>query len=140
MYISITVFGDCAESCLVTRGDGVSLNAVGGTVAVGSEYTDAYTFDVYALTHPGLAVDYRFKPDGDRSALDLPVDVASAPAGSRLAWVYNGCSGTSSRFPRPRLWSRYTADSTVTISRGYDGADFPAWIQGIDFSGLNTEE
>jgi hypothetical protein len=33
------------------------------------------------------------------------------------------------------MWSRYTAADTVTVSRGYDGAEFPAWIQGIDFSG-----
>jgi len=131
--------GDCAESCLVTLGDGVNTNAVESTVAVGSEYTDAYSFDVYALTHPGLAVDHRFKADGDRSALDLPVAVNAAVAGQRFAWSYNGCSGTSSRFPRPRFWSRYTADDTVTLSRGYDGADFPAWIQGIDFSGLNID-
>ena len=63
----------------------------------------------------------------------------AAPAGARFGWVYNGCSGTSSRFPRPRFWARYTADDTVTVSRGYDGADFPAWIQGIDFSGMNLE-
>ena len=49
-----------------------------------------------------------------------------AGLGARLALVYNGCGGTSSRFPRPRFWSRYTADDTVTVSRGYDGADFPA--------------
>jgi hypothetical protein len=118
----------------------VTVNAIENRVAVGSEYPDAYSFDVYALTHPGLSVDHRFKPEGDRDALDLAVGIDAAPVGARLAWVYNGCSGTSSRFPRPRFWSRYTADDQLTVSRGYDGADFPAWVQGVDFSGLNQSD
>lgn len=56
--------------------------------------------------------------------------------GARFAWAYNGCHGGASRFPRPGLWSRYTGDNTVRLSRGYDGADFPAWVQGIDVSGI----
>ena len=31
----------------------------------------------------------------------------------------------------------YTTDGELTISRGHDGKDFPAWVQGIDLSGLN---
>jgi len=41
----------------VTLGDGVSQNARETTVAVGSEYTDAYSFDAYVLTHASIAVD-----------------------------------------------------------------------------------
>ena len=129
--------GDCAESCLVTLGDGVSQNANEATVAVGSEYTDAYAFDVYVLTHPDLAVDYRFKADGDTTGLDVAVVVDTTTGGARFGWAYNGCGGTGGSFPRPRFWARYTADGEVTLSRGYDGLMFPAWVQGIDFSGLN---
>ena len=129
--------GDCAESCLITLGDGVVENVTESTVAVGSEYTDAYDFDVYTLTHADLNVDHRFKADGDSTVLDLPVTVDATSSGARFGWSYNGCNGTGSAFPRPRMWARYTDDSTVTVSRGYDGQNFPAWVQGIDLSELN---
>ncbi|NRB73506.1 MAG: hypothetical protein HRU46_04045 [Verrucomicrobiales bacterium] len=130
--------GDCAEACLVTLGDGVNQNAVESLVAVGSEYTDAYDFDVYTLSHPDMKVDHRFKVDGDSAVLDLPVVVDTALTGVRFGWVYNGINGTGNYHPRSRFWARYTDDSTVTISRGSDGNPYPAWVQGIDFSGLNN--
>ena len=78
----------------MTLGDGVSQNASETTVAVGSEYTDAYSFDTYVLTHASIAVDYRFKIDGDKSpGLDVAVTVDSTTAGARFGWVYNGCNG-----------------------------------------------
>ncbi|MGJ8673538.1 LamG-like jellyroll fold domain-containing protein [Rubritalea sp.] len=129
--------GDGAEACLVTLGDGVNQNATESTVAVGSEYTDAYWFDVYTMTHPDLNVDYRFKADGDFGSTDLAVTVDTASAGARFGWVYNGCNGNGNYFPRPKLWSRYTADGEITLSRGCSGQNFPAWVQGINFSGLN---
>ena len=89
------------------------------------------------MTQAGLAVDHRFKVDGDSAATDLAVTVDAAASGTRMGWVYNGCNGTGTYFARPRLWSRYTADGEVTISRGFSGQNFPAWVQGIDFSGLN---
>jgi len=129
--------GDSAEACLVTLGNGVSQNATENTVAVGSEYTDAYSFDVYTLTHSDLAVDYRFKPDGNSGASDLAVAVDTAPSGARMGWVYNGVNGTGTFFSRPRMWARYTSDGQITISRGFSGQNFPAWVQGIDFSEMN---
>ncbi|MGJ8678528.1 MAG: hypothetical protein ACSHX0_13520, partial [Akkermansiaceae bacterium] len=130
--------GDSAESCLVTLGDGVTQNATESTVAVGSEYTDAYDFDVYTMTNASLAVDHVFLSDGNSANTDVAVSVDSTTTGARFGWVYNGCNGTGDYFPRPRLWSRYTDDDEVTISRGFSGQNFPAWIQGIDFSGLNN--
>lgn len=65
-----------------------------------------------------FAVDQRFKVDGDSSASDLVVTVNAAPAGARFCWVYNGCNGRGTAFPRPRLWSRHTSDKEVTVSRG----------------------
>ena len=129
--------GDCAESCLVTLGDGVNQNVSESTVAVGSEYTDAYDFDVYVLSHDGLQVDHRFKADADSAVLDLGVAVDSASAGARFGWVYNGVNGTGTYHPRDIFWARYTDDNTITISRGFDGQNFPAWVQGVDFSGVN---
>ncbi|MCK4563640.1 MAG: cadherin-like domain-containing protein, partial [Verrucomicrobia bacterium] len=130
--------GDCAEACLVTLGDGASQNASETTVAVGSEYTDAYDFDVYVLTHPSISVDHRFKADGDATGLDVPVAVDTAVAGARFGWVYNGCNGTGTYHPRSLFWTRYTGDAEVTISRGFDGQNFPAWVQAIDLSGLDN--
>ncbi|WP_411826912.1 putative Ig domain-containing protein [Luteolibacter sp. AS25] len=130
--------GDGAEGCLVTLGNGVNQNATESTVAVGSEYTDTYWFDVYTMTHPDLSVDNRFKTDGNVGDTDLAVTVNSAPSGARFGWVYNGCNATGDSVSRAKLWSRYTDNDEVTISRGYSGQNFPAWIQGIDFSGLNN--
>lgn len=107
-------------------------------MAVGSEYTDAYDFDVYVLTHPGISVDYRFLTDGNSAASDLAVTVDSASAGTRFGWVYNGCNGTGTAHPRSLFWARYTSDTEVTISRGRNGQNFPAWVQAIDLSGLNN--
>ncbi|HKL22352.1 MAG TPA: hypothetical protein VJ904_11125, partial [Tichowtungia sp.] len=129
--------GDCAESCLVTLGDGVNQNASESTVAVGSEYSDAYDFDVYVLTHPAIAVDYRFVADGNKDMTDVAVTVDTAATGARFGWVYNGVNGTGDYHPRDIFWARYTADGEVTISRGFDGQTFPAWVQGVDLSGLN---
>ncbi|MDG2345265.1 MAG: hypothetical protein P8M62_04315 [Opitutae bacterium] len=106
-------------------------------MAVGSEYSDAYDFDVYVMTHSDLAVDYRFKVDGDSTITDLAQTVDTTSAGSRFSWVTNGCNGTGAAFARPRMWARYTDDGEITISRGYSGQNFPAWIQGIDFSAVN---
>lgn len=130
--------GDCAEACLVTLGDGVSQNATENSVAVGSEYTDVYDFDVYVLTHPDITVDYRYLADGNIHALDLPVAVDTTTAGARFGLVYNGVNGTGTWHPRSIFWARYTADGEVTISRGFDGQNFPAWVQGVDLSGLNN--
>lgn len=129
--------GDSAEASLVTLGNGVAQNATENKVAVGSEYSDGSDFDVYVMTHADLAVDHRFKADGDSGVTDLAVTVDNATAGERFGWSYNGCNGTGDNFPRPRMWARYTANGKVTISRGHSGQNFPAWVQGIDFSGLN---
>ena len=91
------------------------------------------------MTHGNLKVDHQFKADDDKGATDVTVTVDPATSQtSRFAWVYNGCNGKGSAFPRSRMWSRYTAEDTITISRGYSGQSFPAWIQGIDFSDLNN--
>ena len=87
------------------------------------------------MTHADLAVDYRFKADGT-NVLDLEVTVDAATDNYRFGWVTNGCNGSGSAHPRDIFWGRYTADTTVTISHGYDGQDFPAWVEGVDFSGI----
>ncbi|MCM8530794.1 MAG: hypothetical protein NE330_06495, partial [Lentisphaeraceae bacterium] len=132
--------GDCAESCLVTLGDGVNQRSTESTVAVGSEYTDAYDFDVYVLTHPSILIDHSFLQDGNRTVQDLPVIVDTTTAGARFAWAYNGLNGLGHWHPRSLFWARYTGDSEITISRGLGGQTFSAWVQGLDLSGLNDEK
>ncbi|MCM8536043.1 MAG: metallophosphoesterase [Lentisphaeraceae bacterium] len=132
--------GDCAESCLVTLGDGVNQNSTENSVAVGSEYTDAYDFDVYVLTHPSISIDHLYVEDGNQKVLDLPVKVSAATTGTRFAWAYNGLNGIGRWHPCSLFWARYTGDSEITLSRGFEGQTFPAWVQGIDFSGLNNKK
>ena len=127
--------GDCAEAVVVTLGDGVNQNDTETSVAVGSEYTDQYHFDVYAMTHPDLQVDHVFKVDGDQNVLDKALIMPdTATDGQRFAWSYNTLNGTGTAFPRPRMWAHYLDNATVQLSRGYDGQAYAAWVQGIDFS------
>lgn len=136
--------GDSASGALVTLGDGVNQNTNETLVSWCGEYAHTRHFDIYAMTHPNLAVDYRFKADGDTNVLDIPVTVDSATAGQRFGWVTNSCNGSGNAHPRDRFWARYTAADEITISRGYDGQDIPAWVEGINFnaiiSGSNTSQ
>ncbi len=129
--------GDAAEGSLITLGDGVNQNSTETEIAVGQEYTDDKDFEVYALTHDDLAVDYRFKADGDRGSItyDVTVDTASTATG-RMSLVYNGCNGTGTAYPRPIFSSHYDDDNTVRLQRRRSGQNWPAWVQGIDFSGI----
>ncbi len=128
--------GDSASGAVITLGNGVDQNASETSVAWCGEYEHTRDFDIYTMTHTDLANDYRFKTDGDTDVLDLEVTVDSATDGYRMGWVTNTCSGSGNAHPRDRFWARYTADTTVTISRGYDGQAFVAWVQGADFSGV----
>jgi len=130
--------GDAAEAVLLTLGDGVNQNAVEGSVAAGIEYAgNALDFEVYALTHPDLAVDYRFKVDGDAGALTFDQAVDAAVTG-RMALAYNGQNGTGSAYPRPMFSARYVSDTSIRLERRRSGQDFPAWVQGIDFSAIDN--
>jgi uncharacterized repeat protein (TIGR01451 family) len=129
--------GEAGEGILLTLGDGVTQNATESTLAAGSEFGNDKDFEVYAITHPSLAVDYEFKADGDNGALTVDVGVSAATA-DRMALVTNGLGGTGNDYPRSILSSRYFADTTARIERRRSGATFPAWVQGIDFSGLQA--
>ncbi len=131
--------GDAAEGSLITLGNGVAKNVNESTVAVGQEYNDNKDFEVYALTHSNLAVDYNFKADGNSA--DLSVDVTTNSASdvnARMAIVYNGCNGTGTAYPRPILSAHYLNNNTVRLERRRSGQDFPAWVEALDFSGFNN--
>ncbi|MEM7583364.1 MAG: C25 family cysteine peptidase [Acidobacteriota bacterium] len=130
--------GDAGEGVLVTLGDGVNQNVSETSVAAGLEVAgNAVDFEVYALTHSDLATDYVFKADGDSGA--LTVDVATAAAGQqRMALITNGQNGTGNAFPRPMFSARYTAATTIRMERRRTGQNFPAWIQGVDFSAISA--
>ncbi|MEL7060841.1 MAG: SdrD B-like domain-containing protein, partial [Acidobacteriota bacterium] len=130
--------GESAEGVLITLGNGVAQNANESTVAVGTEFGGvAYDFEVYALTHPDMAVDYRFKTDGSSGSLtfDQTVDLAGA---ERMAIVTNGTGDGGDNYPRSQFSARYFNDTTVRLQRRRSGANFPAWVQGIDFSSVEV--
>ena len=122
--------GNQAEGVAITLGNGVSKNTTESLVAVGTEIGGtAVDFEVWTLTHPLLAVDYRFKADGDAGNLtvDVPVDAAGA---DRMALVYNGQDGNSDNYPRPIFSARYLNDSLVRLERRRSGSAFPALAAG----------
>ncbi|MFQ5492587.1 MAG: prepilin-type N-terminal cleavage/methylation domain-containing protein [Candidatus Dojkabacteria bacterium] len=130
--------GDAAEGVLVTLGDGVNQNGTETQVSVGMEYGgNSMNFEVYALTHPDLAVDYRFKADGHAGNLTLDTTVDSASdVDARMALIYNGQNGTGNAYPRPHFSARYINNTTVRAERRRTGQNWPAWIQGINFSAI----
>jgi hypothetical protein len=131
--------GDAAEGSLITLGDGVNQNTSESSVAIGQEYNDNKNFEVYALTHLNLAVDYKFKADGDSA--EITVDVVTdtiTDTDARMSLVYNGCNGTGTAYPRPILSARYLDDNTIRLERRRSGQNFPAWVEAMDFSGFNA--
>ncbi len=135
-HTSANGLGNAAEGVLLTLGNGVVQNATEGLVAAGIEYAgNNLDLEVYALTHPDLGVDYAFKTDGDGIALTVDVAVP-APGNQRMALSYNGQNGTGPLYPRPMFSARYFNDTTIRLQRRYSGQDFPAWVQGIDFTGI----
>ncbi len=124
--------GDAGEGQIITLGDGVNQNATENEVAVGTEEADDRDFEVYALTHPDILVDYRFKTDGNNDDLTVDVSVDSASSCSaRMALSYNSCNGTGSAYPRPIFSARYYDDDTVRLERRRWDQPFAAWVQGI---------
>ncbi len=131
--------GDAAEAVLVTLGDGVNRNVTESLVAAGIEYAaNAVDFEVWALSHPDLAVDYRFKLDGDGGSETVDVAVTAATQ-NRMALAYNGQNGTGTAYPRPMFSARYVNDTAVRLERRRSGQAFPAWVQGIDFSRITGD-
>lgn len=131
--------GDSTSGTIITLGDGVNQNASETLVSYCGEYTSTKSLDVYTMTHSSLAVDYRFKADGDSTLQDLAITVDSATDGYRFAWITNGTNGSGSAHPRDIFWARYTGDTEVTLSHGYTGQAWPAWVEGVDFSGITYE-
>ncbi len=130
--------GDASEGTLITLGDGVNQNTNETSVAVGQEYSDTREFEVYALTHDDISVDYRFKADGNGADLtyDQTVDTAASST-ARMALGYNTCNGTGDAYPRPIFSARYTSNTNIQLLRNRWNQAFVAWTQSIDFSGIN---
>ena len=131
--------GTTAEGVVLTLGDGVDRERQRDAVAAGiHEANNALAFDVYALTHPGLAVDHSLQAQRATPTLTgVSVgQLASAAPGSRLALSYNAPSDTTTDVLPARMFSaRYEATRTSITPRAAPGtgADFAAWVQGIDF-------
>ena len=135
-YTDTAGIGEGAEGVLITLGDGANQSSDESSVAIGQEYPRDKNFEVYALTHSDMNVDYRFKNDGDSGNLTVDVSMDSA-VNSRMALVTNGCNGTGTAYPRPNFSARYISDNTIRLERRRSGQAFPAWVQGIDFSGIS---
>jgi len=129
--------GNGAEGVLITLGNGVAKNTNETTVAVGAYYAVSRSFDVYALTNPSLLVDYQFKTNGDSTSLTYDQTTSTvASQYNRMALVYNGCASTATSFPIPIFSARYYTDTSIRMERRRTGVNFPAWTEGINFSGI----
>ncbi|MFH1984954.1 MAG: C25 family cysteine peptidase [Pseudomonadota bacterium] len=137
-YTNDNGIGDAAEGVLLTLGNGVTQNTNETLLAAGIEYNNnAVDFEVYALTHGALRVQHIFKPDGDATNNIVDVDYPGAAVklqGYGMALSYNGQGATNTTYPRPMLSARFIDTDTIRLERRRYGTDFPAWVQGIDFS------
>jgi hypothetical protein len=132
--------GRSAEGSIVTLGNGVNVNSAESVVAVGQQTgVTAKAFTVYALTHPSLVVDYRFRASGTGSSAAIPTNSA-AGCSDRMAMTYNGLVGTSTNWVRAIFRSRYSNDTTITMTRPSADGSFAAWAQGIQFCNFITFE
>ncbi|MDA8019639.1 MAG: C25 family cysteine peptidase [Thermoanaerobaculia bacterium] len=127
----------------ITLGNGVTQNASETTVAVGAEAPTTKSVEVWTMTHPDLAVDYRFKPDGDFGATTVNVTVdAATNATKRFAVVFNAHDVND--FTNQQAWddaiiaAQYTTNTNVALTRANSGSVFPAWVQGVDFTGVDV--
>ena len=151
-FTSDNGIGDASEGVLITLGDGVNQAVCPATesmVSVGLEHSRTVDFEVYAITHVDgdLAVDYRFKVDGDSDILTLAVSVDDVAASTdTMALSYNGMEGTGPAYGRPIFSARYTNTDEITLERRRNDnaaqtfANFPAWVQGIDFGNVLIDE
>ena len=149
--------GDGWEGQVFTLGDGVAQLAVETTVAVGGEYADSRTAEVYVHSHPMLAVDYRFGTDGGSPGIPtssltgtVPIDGALGPetyfggpgvlstGGYRLTVLGNSSNGAGNAYPRPLAWSRPTASATATWTRSRTGQRGAFWLQSVDFANIRS--
>ncbi len=139
------------EGQVFTLGNGVVQNPVENRVAVGAETAAGRTAEVYVHTHPRLTVDYRFGPDGSIATMaisgaqtvDPTIDAEAYIGGvvartgeSRLAVLSNSSNGNGTLFPRPMVWARPTAASTVTWTRSRSGQPGAYWVQSVDFANV----
>ncbi len=85
----------------LTLGNGVTQNPSESRIAAGiDEPGNALNFDVYALTHPQLAVDHRFLIEGNATVGTVNVTVAAATSATgRMALVYNGLDEQIEQLP-----------------------------------------
>ena len=128
--------GNGAEGVLYTLGNGVHLHNFESQLALGGEYPNKALFDLYAMSHPNLRVDYIKKPDGNAWDMRINLDTDYAPKGSRFAWGTTSSNGTGYAYPRS-IWSfGYKGNDKIRMRREYRGQDFTAWVQGLNFENI----
>jgi uncharacterized repeat protein (TIGR01451 family) len=134
--------GSSAEAVALTLGNGVAMNPTESRLAAGiDEPGNAVSIDVYALTHPQLAVDHRFLNEGNAGTSPANVTVTAATtATARMALVYNGLDDQTNDYPAPLAFARYSSNTNVEVLRRRPAPPFAAWVQGIDFSRVRAHD
>lgn len=148
--------GDSFLGQVATLGDGVSTSATETTVAVGGMATvTTRSFEVYALSHPSLSVEYDFRATGSGSGASS-LTVASpgsdesyrtaswlygvSTAGERSALVMAGVtSTTTSNMSEVLVSARPTASTTVTATPAdtSPSLSWAGWNLTVDWSGVD---
>ncbi|MGB9359693.1 MAG: hypothetical protein WCC01_14165 [Acidimicrobiia bacterium] len=139
------------EGTVFTLGNGVNQNASENRVAIGAESVANRKAEVYVHTHPQLAVDYRFGPDGSIGTNALtgtqvvdPALVADTFTGGSVArtagWrapiLTNSSNGTGTAYPRPIGWARHIGSTQITWTRSRSGQPAAYWLQSVDFGAI----
>ena len=141
--------GDSTEATVITLGDGVNQLVNETLLSVGIEHIRDVDFEVYAITHDDgdVAVDYRFKADGNENDTEIDVTVDDVAGDTDIMSLsYNGVDGIGNAYGRPVFSSHYLNDTTVRLQRRRDSetqgtfGSFPAWVQGASFGAVAIDE
>ncbi|MEO8361305.1 MAG: C25 family cysteine peptidase [Vicinamibacteria bacterium] len=132
---------NAAEGVILTLGDGVNTNAL-ETVLSAGQWNNGQTidFDVYAMTHPSLLVDHRFKAsDATNDPTTLVFDqTTTAGAGARFGLSYQANSLNDNNYPQSMFSSTYLSPAQIRLQRTQAAGTFAAWTQGVNFSAIST--
>ncbi len=131
---------NASEGVALTLGNGVVQNANETIMSAGMFNGQTKSFEVYALTHPSLVVDHRFKPQNTASDPTTAVfdQTTSLGSGSRMALSYMGVDMNDNAYPQSMFSARYLSPAQIRLERRRTGGSFAAWTQGINFSNLSS--
>jgi len=135
-------------SASVALGDGVTVGAQEGRVAIGLWAADAYLASVYVLTHPSLVNTWTFQASVTSAAVSYTVPTgvrsegytkaaAAWTVGYRFGQVYAATSeGSGTNIAAAALQAQFTSPIALAVIRDRNDGNWAGWVQATDLGAL----